>query len=440
MSLAIRVRHPAGASTLRFGASDTVADLMEAVAQAAGIPPQEQAFRVGFPPKPLEVVREEATLAEWGLSNGEALAVERLTSAGGGGGGAHAAAPAPNGAGRESSSAQAAPSRRPADSAQAGRLPADDRWARWRRRVAPPRYRGVPSLGSSLSSRDTRGRARRRVVRRVIVSDNSCLFNAVGYNLDRSRREGARLRRVVASAVERDPATFNDGFLEMSNGKYVNWILKPEKWGGPIELHILASCAALACTPLFLLLLPRYVQAQLACSSRRVGVARASAQALSVRDGRVRHPDRPLRHLWPGARLPAALLASLRRSPLRRTGRPGVSGCAGRGGLHVVRNQLDRAAGGASPPMSHGLPSADAGSLHGKRFGMVTSRGPCCGRVQIMDAAEALVRSLQQRKQFTDTNSFTLQCAVCYEGLVGAAEARAHAAATGHQNFQEYRA
>jgi hypothetical protein len=79
-------------------------------------------------------------------------------------------------------------------------------------------------------------------VRRVVDSDNSCLFNAVGYNMERSRREGARLRCVVAAAVKEDPITFNDGVLEKSNAEYQKWILSPEKWGGPIELFILATC------------------------------------------------------------------------------------------------------------------------------------------------------------------------------------------------------
>ena len=49
------------------------------------------------------------------------------------------------------------------------------------------------------------------LVKRVIPSDNSCLFNSVGrVMMDRDRD----LRRVVANAVASDPTTYNEVFLE----------------------------------------------------------------------------------------------------------------------------------------------------------------------------------------------------------------------------------
>jgi ubiquitin thioesterase OTU1 len=43
------------------------------------------------------------------------------------------------------------------------------------------------------------------VVRRVIPSDNSCLFTAVGYVMENDRGKAAQLRRVIADAVAADP-------------------------------------------------------------------------------------------------------------------------------------------------------------------------------------------------------------------------------------------
>jgi len=43
------------------------------------------------------------------------------------------------------------------------------------------------------------------VVRRVIPSDNSCLFTAVGYVMEHDRGRAAQLRRVIADAVAADP-------------------------------------------------------------------------------------------------------------------------------------------------------------------------------------------------------------------------------------------
>ncbi|KAI9074841.1 hypothetical protein K1719_043191 [Acacia pycnantha] len=58
------------------------------------------------------------------------------------------------------------------------------------------------------------------IVRRVIPSDNSCLFNAIGYVMDHDKTKASELRQ--------------------PNADYCAWILDPEKWGGAIELSILA--------------------------------------------------------------------------------------------------------------------------------------------------------------------------------------------------------
>uniref|UniRef100_A0A2P2LV57 Ubiquitin thioesterase OTU n=1 Tax=Rhizophora mucronata TaxID=61149 RepID=A0A2P2LV57_RHIMU len=79
------------------------------------------------------------------------------------------------------------------------------------------------------------------VVRRVIPSDNSCLFNAVGYVMDHDKHRAPELRQVIAAAVVSDPAKYNEAFLGMPNEQYCAWIQDSEKWGGAIELSILAD-------------------------------------------------------------------------------------------------------------------------------------------------------------------------------------------------------
>ena len=54
-----------------------------------------------------------------------------------------------------------------------------------------------------------------------------------------------------------------------------------------------------------------------------------------------------------------------------------------------------------------------------------------------LHAVEALAASERAARNFTDTSSFALQCLVCGAGLKGNADAEAHAAATGHQNFAQ---
>ncbi|XP_057827523.2 OVARIAN TUMOR DOMAIN-containing deubiquitinating enzyme 2 [Cryptomeria japonica] len=79
------------------------------------------------------------------------------------------------------------------------------------------------------------------VVRRVIPSDNSCLFNAVGYVMEHDRNKSSELRQVIAATVASDTENYNEAFLAKSNEEYCAWILEPKNWGGAIELSILAD-------------------------------------------------------------------------------------------------------------------------------------------------------------------------------------------------------
>ncbi|KAG6794035.1 hypothetical protein POTOM_003268 [Populus tomentosa] len=104
------------------------------------------------------------------------------------------------------------------------------------------------------------------ILRRVIPSDNSCLFNAVGtiFCMESSPellvslpsvRADNRLPwlgtdiagvamwypEVIAATVASDPEKYNEAFLGKPNGEYCTWIIDPEKWGGAIELSILAD-------------------------------------------------------------------------------------------------------------------------------------------------------------------------------------------------------
>ncbi|XP_077243620.1 OTU-like cysteine protease family protein [Tasmannia lanceolata] len=79
------------------------------------------------------------------------------------------------------------------------------------------------------------------VVRRVIPSDNSCLFNAVGYVMDHDKHKAPELRQVIAATVASDTTKYSEAFLGKPNEDYCAWILDSEKWGGAIELSILAD-------------------------------------------------------------------------------------------------------------------------------------------------------------------------------------------------------
>ncbi len=78
-------------------------------------------------------------------------------------------------------------------------------------------------------------------IRKVIDSDNSCLFNAIGYVFYRSLGKSEELRKVVHDAVLNDPNTFNEATLGKSPKEYAEWVLKPKSWGGQVELFVLST-------------------------------------------------------------------------------------------------------------------------------------------------------------------------------------------------------
>ncbi|GAQ81675.1 OTU-like cysteine protease [Klebsormidium nitens] len=80
-----------------------------------------------------------------------------------------------------------------------------------------------------------------KIVRRIIAADNSCLFNAVGYVMDHDLGKSQELRRVIANKVRSDPEQYDEAVLEKSNEDYCRWILDRQKWGGAIELSVLAD-------------------------------------------------------------------------------------------------------------------------------------------------------------------------------------------------------
>jgi ubiquitin thioesterase OTU1 len=87
--------------------------------------------------------------------------------------------------------------------------------------------------------RDSEGKV---MLRRVIASDNSCLFNSVGYALEGRQRNAADdLRSVIAGFVTSDPETYSEAMLGKPNPEYCGWIMLKTSWGGAIELSILSQ-------------------------------------------------------------------------------------------------------------------------------------------------------------------------------------------------------
>ncbi|XP_024018617.1 ubiquitin thioesterase OTU1 isoform X2 [Morus notabilis] len=61
------------------------------------------------------------------------------------------------------------------------------------------------------------------------------------YVMDHDKQKAPELRQVIAATVASDPEKYSEAFLGKTNEEYCAWILNSEKWGGAIELSILAE-------------------------------------------------------------------------------------------------------------------------------------------------------------------------------------------------------
>ena len=90
----------------------------------------------------------------------------------------------------------------------------------------------------------------RKMVRRVVDADNSCLFTSIGYlvfHSDATLRRNAgtlsdMLRGAVAETVRRNAGgKWSSAVLGKERNDYITWILSKKSWGGYIELCILSE-------------------------------------------------------------------------------------------------------------------------------------------------------------------------------------------------------
>ena len=213
----VRLRSPSGQHTAELSADATIADLKAIVFEKTGIAPGAQILKAGFPPKEIGTADESASCSSSGVSNGESITVAESTSN----------VPTP-------------PTVDPA-LASVPAMDEDEALARAIAASLEDAERGPSKVARVGDVQTASGVSALVARRRVIDSDNSCLFNAVGYVMSRSLREAPALRRVIADVVSADEFEFNEGFLGKPNADYCTWILDKNHWGGAVELAILSK-------------------------------------------------------------------------------------------------------------------------------------------------------------------------------------------------------
>mmetsp|Transcript_3378 Transcript_3378/g.6286 ORF Transcript_3378/g.6286 Transcript_3378/m.6286 type:complete len:361 (+) Transcript_3378:168-1250(+) len=235
-SLTVRLRGPCGQATLCVDATTTLSQFRYMVAEKTGVPPGQQTLCGGFPPAPLKLPADDnIPISKCPIHNGENLVVKSVPvdnppTACAQSAPSHAAAPP---------SIQSAQESEDAELARALALSMQGQEGSNAQQAAGANHAATPP--TATPPRGISGGEMGGVVRRVIDSDNSCLFNAVGYVMERDRKVAPKLRRVIADTVASDPVTFSEAFLGKPNIEYCQWILDSQHWGGAIELSILSK-------------------------------------------------------------------------------------------------------------------------------------------------------------------------------------------------------
>ncbi|PYH41136.1 ubiquitin-specific protease OTU1 [Aspergillus saccharolyticus JOP 1030-1] len=78
-------------------------------------------------------------------------------------------------------------------------------------------------------------------VLRIMPDDNSCLFRAISSATMGGVDVMTELRSVVAQTIQANPGLYTEAVLEKKPDDYCQWIQNEDAWGGGIELSILSK-------------------------------------------------------------------------------------------------------------------------------------------------------------------------------------------------------
>ncbi|WVQ73375.1 hypothetical protein IAR50_002946 [Cryptococcus sp. DSM 104548] len=200
----VKMRPPSpGVSTLELDPQSTsVQDLKALIFSSTQIPPDEQEIKYSYPPKPL--TETGGLLSSIPITNGEQLIVSAVPPSS-----------------PKSAPAKAQPAPQPGPAPTSARPPASDK--------------------EDANSVALPGRDAGYLQLRIVPDDNSCLFSAVAVVFEGGIHAAQKLRTVVADAIRKDSETYPEVVLGMPREEYIKRILKPETWGGAIELSIFAD-------------------------------------------------------------------------------------------------------------------------------------------------------------------------------------------------------
>lgn len=241
----IRLRDPAGQTTLSFPDSATVDDLQTTITQQTALIAFD--LKYGYPPKPLVLGEFQKTekLSELGIKlDGEQLIVSRSYQTPAKPGTRQQEVEGPKQPTNASNIAATTTNKEPTNIPSSGFSFAGVGVA-----PSPPPSQSPKSLSLNRkqSSKEmdapelpvaTHGAT---MILRIMPDDNSCLFRAFNSAFLGTMDNMYELRSVIAQAIQSRPEIYSEVVLEQKPDDYCRWIQTQDAWGGSIELDILSK-------------------------------------------------------------------------------------------------------------------------------------------------------------------------------------------------------
>ena len=242
----IRLREPAGQTTLSFPDSATVGDLETAIKKQTSLLSFD--LKYGYPPQPLELDNRNKAekLSEIGIRlDGEQLIVSRSyqTPA------HHASLPTqqeatfpkhptnasdPKSRATQTSSYDEAPSSFSfADVGTAPPPPTSPKKSLPLSRKHSSKEMDAPELPVPIHGAT--------MILRIMPDDNSCLFRAFNSAFFGTMDNMYELRSIIAQYIQSNPDIYPEVVLDQKPDEYCRWIQTQDAWGGSIELDILSK-------------------------------------------------------------------------------------------------------------------------------------------------------------------------------------------------------
>jgi ubiquitin thioesterase OTU1 len=225
----LRIRGPAGQSTVTLDDESTVETLRKAITAETTLSAYD--VKYGYPPKPLALDRYAPATKLRDLEvrlNGEQLIVSKSDTSGSQTvikrEDVSAAGPSRTSAAKPSQQPSSSTSSEPKEPSKS--VPPLSLNRKNPFNMSDPPEIILPELGGTL-------------VLRIMPDDNSCLFRAIASAVMSGLDMMTEMRSIVAQTVQANPEKYTKAVLDNKNpDDYCRWIQTEDAWGGQIELDI----------------------------------------------------------------------------------------------------------------------------------------------------------------------------------------------------------